>query len=189
MSIQRRMPVQSRAKATCDAILTAAARVLEDHGDAAFTTNRVADRAGVSIGSLYQYYPNKESILVALAERAERDLPSRETLNQASRMEQVSPLRLGIRNYIGLLPDSPIARSHALEAVVSHRGVEGVARETDQRFEDSGLFGGLSANERFVLSRAITGVVQAAVREGHRDLKSRSFEDALVALARGFLQR
>jgi len=46
----------------------AAARVFEERGYAGATTNRIAERAGVSIGSLYQYFPNKESILAVLLE-------------------------------------------------------------------------------------------------------------------------
>lgn len=65
----RRTPVQSRSKETVEAILEAAAQVFERHGYAAGTTNRVAERAGVSIGSLYQYFPSKDAILVALTER------------------------------------------------------------------------------------------------------------------------
>ena len=52
-----------------DAILEGAARVFAEQGFAAGTTNRIAERAGVSVGSLYEYFPNKESILVALVER------------------------------------------------------------------------------------------------------------------------
>lgn len=50
-------------------ILEAATRVLERDGAAAFNTNRVAERAGISVGSLYQYYPNKAALLFALQER------------------------------------------------------------------------------------------------------------------------
>jgi len=50
-------------------LLEGAARVLLRDGAGAFTTNRVAEAAGVSIGSLYQYYPNKVSLLLALHER------------------------------------------------------------------------------------------------------------------------
>ena len=62
----RKLPKQPRSEATVEAILEAAAQVFEHHGYAAGTTNRIAERAGVSIGSLYQYFPNKDAILVAL---------------------------------------------------------------------------------------------------------------------------
>jgi AcrR family transcriptional regulator len=65
----RRLPRQTRSEATVEAILQAAAQVFEHHGYAAGTTNRIAARAGVSIGSLYQYFPNKDAILVALVHR------------------------------------------------------------------------------------------------------------------------
>jgi AcrR family transcriptional regulator len=54
-------------------ILEAAARVLEEDGPAGFNTNRVAERAGVSVGSLYQYYPNKAALLFRLHELESAD--------------------------------------------------------------------------------------------------------------------
>lgn len=65
----RKTPRQERARRTVEAILEAAAQVFERRGYAAGTTDAIAERAGVSIGSLYQYFPNKDAILVALAER------------------------------------------------------------------------------------------------------------------------
>ena len=65
----RKTPVQARSQATVDTILDAAARVLVRDGYGAFTTNRVAARAGVSVGSLYQYFPNKEALLAKLKAR------------------------------------------------------------------------------------------------------------------------
>ncbi|MEV5822402.1 TetR/AcrR family transcriptional regulator [Micromonospora haikouensis] len=62
----RRTPRQVRAELTRKRILTAAAHVFAEHGYAAGTTNRIAERARVSIGSLYQYFPNKDAILAAL---------------------------------------------------------------------------------------------------------------------------
>jgi len=74
----RRKPRQARSQATVEVILTAAARVFARSGYAATTTNHVAAKAGVSIGSLYEYFPSKDAILVALTERhvdeAEREL-------------------------------------------------------------------------------------------------------------------
>ena len=65
----RKSPSQERSRQTVDAIIEAAAQVFERHGYAGGTTNRIAERAGVSIGSLYQYFPNKEAILAVLLER------------------------------------------------------------------------------------------------------------------------
>ncbi|MET1075199.1 MAG: TetR/AcrR family transcriptional regulator [Umezawaea sp.] len=65
----RKQPRQARAEATRQRILTAAAHVFAEHGYAAGTTNRIAEHAGVSIGSLYQYYPGKDAILVELLSR------------------------------------------------------------------------------------------------------------------------
>jgi len=62
----RRKPRQVRAELTRDRILTAAAHVFAEHGYAAGTTNRIAERARVSIGSLYQYFPNKDAILAEI---------------------------------------------------------------------------------------------------------------------------
>jgi AcrR family transcriptional regulator len=65
----RRKPRQVRAELTRDRILTAAAHVFSEHGYAAGTTNRIAEQARVSIGSLYQYFPNKDAILAELMVR------------------------------------------------------------------------------------------------------------------------
>jgi AcrR family transcriptional regulator len=65
----RKRPVQPRAVETVSAILEAAAQILEAHGLDAFNTNAVAERAGVSIGSLYQYFPGKDALLIALMRR------------------------------------------------------------------------------------------------------------------------
>lgn len=65
----RKRPVQERSRLTVEAVLDAAIQVFEQYGYAAGTTARIAERAGVSVGSLYQYFPNKDAILVALAER------------------------------------------------------------------------------------------------------------------------
>lgn len=65
----RRKPSQERSRQTVDAILEAAAQVFEERGLAGGTTDRVAARAGVSVGSLYQYFPDKKALLAALALR------------------------------------------------------------------------------------------------------------------------
>lgn len=64
----RKLPQQDRSKVTVEAILTATARILTSEGYDKATTNRIAELAGVSIGSLYQYFPSKEALVTSLAE-------------------------------------------------------------------------------------------------------------------------
>src|SRR5450432_4174266 len=62
----RKSPRQERARVTVDAILTATTQVLLNEGLDSVSTSRIAAVAGVSIGTLYQYFPNKESLLCGL---------------------------------------------------------------------------------------------------------------------------
>lgn len=70
----RKLPRQERAAVTVAAILEAAAHILETGGFDAYTTNAIAARAGVSIGSLYQYFPNKTALTQALIAREDKAL-------------------------------------------------------------------------------------------------------------------
>jgi AcrR family transcriptional regulator len=67
--IRRRQPTQKRAQETVNAILDAVIRLLKRGGASSITTNSIAEAAGVSIGSVYQYFPNKRAIFIALHER------------------------------------------------------------------------------------------------------------------------
>ncbi|PID37533.1 MAG: hypothetical protein CSB49_08945 [Proteobacteria bacterium] len=70
----KRRPRQERARLTCEAILEAAGQILVRDGYARASTNRIARRAGVSIGSLYQYFRNKEEIFLTLLEDHRRQM-------------------------------------------------------------------------------------------------------------------
>jgi AcrR family transcriptional regulator len=67
--LPRKAPAQRRSRETVARILDAAARILIADGYAAASTNRIAEEAGLSPGSLYQYFPNKDAIVVATVER------------------------------------------------------------------------------------------------------------------------
>ena len=66
---RRKTPIQARSTVTVEAISEAAIQVLLSRGAERLTTTRVAERAGVSVGTLYQYYPNKRSLLFAVMEQ------------------------------------------------------------------------------------------------------------------------
>lgn len=65
----RKSPRQERSRAMVDVLLEAAIRVLLEDGYEAMTTAGIAERAGVSVGSLYQYFPNKEALVASIVER------------------------------------------------------------------------------------------------------------------------
>ncbi|WP_437778204.1 TetR/AcrR family transcriptional regulator [Sorangium sp. So ce1097] len=65
----RKAPRQARSRFLVDTIVEAAARVFDEHGYEGANTNRVARTAGVSVGSVYQYFPNKDALVTALHER------------------------------------------------------------------------------------------------------------------------
>jgi AcrR family transcriptional regulator len=68
----RKRASQQRSRATVDALIEATARILVSEGFDKASTNRIAEVAGVSVGSLYQYFPSKEALTLAVAERHNR---------------------------------------------------------------------------------------------------------------------
>jgi len=117
----RKTPRQDRARFTVDAILEAAAYILARDGWDRLTTNRVAERAGVNIASLYQYFPNKESIVAELQRR------HRTRIRQASpdiRPALAAPRDL--RGRLRALVDAAV-REHRVEPAL-HRMFEDLPR-------------------------------------------------------------
>ena len=101
----RKRPTQHRSKATVDTILTATARILIKLGFDGLTTNAVAEAAGVSIGSLYQYFPNKEALVAALIED-QLDIKNAQMIAELGRVARLpigeacrAMIELTIRNY------------------------------------------------------------------------------------------
>ncbi|MDX3660121.1 TetR/AcrR family transcriptional regulator [Streptomyces sp. ID05-26A] len=132
----RRKPRQVRAELTRDRILTAAAHVFSEHGYAAGTTNRIAERARVSIGSLYQYFPNKDSILAELMVRH----IDRGTWTQADRLDfspgsLESVVRALVRDAIDHHRDDPqLLRIMIEEGQFSAELRDTLARHSEHRF-------------------------------------------------------
>jgi AcrR family transcriptional regulator len=90
----RKNPSQARSAETVSFIIEAAARILETAGHDGFSTNAVASTAGVSIGTLYQYFPNKDAIVGALLDREAAQLlvGTEDALEQPTAEEALSVL-------------------------------------------------------------------------------------------------
>jgi AcrR family transcriptional regulator len=105
----RKTPVQARSAVTVEAISEAAIQVLLTHGGDRLTTTRVAERAGVSVGTLYQYYPNKESLLAAVVENhLEKMIVAVETACEQARHKPLSEM---IRNVVEAFVDAKMSRA------------------------------------------------------------------------------
>ncbi|MGH7440591.1 MAG: TetR/AcrR family transcriptional regulator [Polyangiaceae bacterium] len=97
----RKKPKQERSQATVDAILQATARVLCATGYDRASTNRIALAAGVSVGSLYQYFPSKEALVAALVERHVDEMTSLVKTKLAEVFD--APLASAVETIIGAM--------------------------------------------------------------------------------------
>jgi AcrR family transcriptional regulator len=190
----RKEPRQARSRATVEAILEAAARILDRQGWARFTTNAVADAAGVSIGSLYQYFPNKLALTEAILRRHFDDVLAalRIADEHTSRGARIEGLVSGM---IAAHSVHPSLHRVLLEDVPRGR----ISKSVHQKFESEylNLYTKLieasersGANRRselraHVLSSAIEGVVHDAARTG--TLGSLALKQELVHLVDAYL--
>ncbi|HEY1012422.1 MAG TPA: TetR/AcrR family transcriptional regulator [Herpetosiphonaceae bacterium] len=132
---RRREPVQERSKQLVAWILDAAVQVYDQRGYAAATTTRIAERAGISVGSLYQYFPDKHAILVALAERhiAEgRELALRllgEALREPPPLEAL--IRLFVAEFLALHRANPTLHRLLFEEIPLPASVRARLREAE----------------------------------------------------------
>lgn len=115
----RKSASQERAKMTVEAILDATARVLVREGYARTSTNRIATVAGVSIGSLYQYFPNKESLVAALVARHNRKILSllENTMQECTSEDLNSTMRELVRAMIAAYRVDPELHRILMEEV------------------------------------------------------------------------
>lgn len=186
----RRIPRQARAASTVDAILTAALQLLEAGGVEQLTTNHVAERAGVSVGTVYQYFADKQAILSALAERraaAVRDGIAQMLIAQPD-LGTVRPI---VRALMTGFEGSAGTRRALLDALF-HRGGEGVLQQHHQAFfaaiaGKARLDVSLTPESAFVLTHAAVGLLRAASAEPELGLDPQALENELVRLMEAYL--
>ena len=192
----RKTPVQVRSQQTIEVILEATAQVLEENAGA--STNRIAERAGFSIGTLYQYFPNREAILAAMAEREQARILKGITaaLADLDPEEPEAALRAALRHFLQAFQSRQKLRRQiiltllpAMPDALRGQMVDAVLGEAMNILRDrcAGKFRQLGPTARFVLTRSVMGVVRAAVVEGTIDLRDPALESELVTLMLGFL--
>ncbi|MCI3131406.1 TetR/AcrR family transcriptional regulator [Phenylobacterium aquaticum] len=187
---QRRSPRQARAGATVDAILEAALQLLEAEGPARFNTNRIAERAGVSIGTLYQYFGGRQDILGALAERraaAVRDHIAATVIAQPT----LGSVRTIVRALMASFQGEPETRRAMMDALIE-RGGEGALLAHHQAFlaaieGRAKLSVELTPETAFVLTHAAIGLLRAAAAEPGLGLDPQALEDELVRLMESYI--
>jgi AcrR family transcriptional regulator len=190
----RKAPRQARSKATVDAIVEAGARILTTFGSAAFSTNQVADSAGVSIGSLYQYFPDKHTIVEAIRSRHLDDVLV--AVRAASGCSGTPRVRVAclVDGLIAVHARQPGLHRVLMELAPPHAGAastDAFEREYLAAYGDvvAALRGRLpAARERAmaaVLSGAIEGAIHAAARDG--SVASSRFRRELADLVVAYL--
>lgn len=205
-SVARRTPVQERAQRTRLLILETAVQVLEEDGLERFNTNRLAERSGFSVGTIYQYFANKQAILAALShyERERRIGLIRQAMrrhdvaapgssaNDAD--EQLERVRKVVRIILNVFDGRHRARRVMADLALQAGHREVLNRPLAQLAamltigSDTRHSRALSDTDAFVLTRAIAGVLRAALAKDPRLLKQPAFEDALIAMIVGFLR-
>lgn len=164
----RRTPRQSRSLATRDAIVEAAARVFAEHGLKRATTARVAEVAGVSPGSMYQYFPSKDALVTAIYER-EAERSHREFLALVAELGTDDLPRL-IRAFVASSVDA-LERDRALNRVL-----------LDELPRVSGARSMRSADE--VATRSLRALLEAAREQVH--VRDRDAAALLLVRASGY---
>ncbi|MGH7272107.1 MAG: TetR/AcrR family transcriptional regulator [Polyangiaceae bacterium] len=172
--LQRKSPKQVRSRETVGAILEAAARILVRHGYTGANTNRIAEDAGISVGSLYQYFPSKDAIVVELFRRyrarvVETVARHMDGVDRANIETRIHDLLRSLIEAQGLYP--------GLHAILIEQVLRTSARAEMMGFEErveailvealGTLFNGVSPSDHeivaFLLLRTVMAITHAAV--------------------------
>lgn len=186
----RRTPRQQRSREIVDSILEAGRRLLAEGGEAALTTNRIAERAGVSVGSLYRYFPNKEAVVAAIC-----DVSTGQDLAEVSAALH-EPDERPLREWLVSIVDYQLERHRRLLELgrevyrdqhrefslarrMGAREVERRIRETLERHRDEVRPRDLD-QAAFVVARGISSIVRRALEEAPERLDQPAFRETLV---------
>jgi AcrR family transcriptional regulator len=194
----RKIPVQARAAVTVEAIFEATIQVLLSHGPERLTTTRVAQRAGVSVGTLYQYFPNKQSLLFAVLEdHLDKVAAAVELACERARGKRLSEM---VQHVVEKFVDAKMQRtdiSTALYRVSAEVGGPALVKRTAERSRraleavlktapDAAL-----QPERFAIQMmfsAMAGATRSVLEAGATPMMVQKLREHLVLLCKSYMR-
>jgi AcrR family transcriptional regulator len=195
-SAMRKTPLQARSRVTIDAILDAAAHILGERGWSGLTTNAVADVAGVSIGSLYQYFPNKLALIEAVRRRHFDEVllvlraGGDERTTRKGRIAALIDGMIAVHSrypaaHRVLIEESPRGKdsrdAHDVFATECQKSYEALFKTNARGMADNAFVGAQ------VLAGAVAGTVHEAARRG--TLASPLFRREFITLVEAYLSK
>lgn len=198
----RKRPVQSRSQRTVEAIFKATAQIVDKEGLAALSTNKIAETAGFSVGTLYQYFSSKEAVLQAMIDderqriQAEMQTMLNEVLEGTSDPQKV--LRLRIRALIKALGTGDRLSRTIVRMAWQMDLTDGAMQSRQEGAQRLLLAWELIADRAalrmptqamsFIATRAVMGVIRSASLENSPLLGTQVFEDELVRMVWDFIR-
>lgn len=193
----RKTPVQARSTVTVQAINEATIQVLLNDGAESLTTTRVAERAGVSVGTLYQYYPNKQALLCAVLEAHMNKVS--DAVEGACRRARGKPTAEVVRDVVEAFVDAKMERtdiSTALYRIAAEIDGPALVRRALQRSLkalESALKtspDAVSGDEKFavqMLFGAMTGTTKSVLEAGASTTMVKNLRRHLVLLCQSYV--
>ncbi len=195
----KKRPKQARSRFTVEALLEAAARVLEQEGYDRASTNRIAEVAGVNIASLYQYFPNKDALIGALIDRHLASVQSETAamLEDFRKAPIEQAIRFAVQAHLSLHRANPsfhrallqeVPRVERLNPVIALRRtmVELLAAVLEARKKEIDVVDLQQA--AFILVQLVDGLTQAAILERPDYVADETYVDEIVRLAAHLLR-
>lgn len=197
----RKLPTQERAQRTIETIFQATAQIVESEGEGGLTTNKVAKKAGFSIGTLYQYFPSKEAILLAMINRERRRVLDELQAMMKRAVEERRDGHAAVRELVHTLVESFGSGPKHKRAMIRlawrmdhHENITQALREAAERnmfalsqLKDPALRTPTPAM-MFVATRAVMGAIRSASLEDSPLLGTPEFEDELVRMVLGVIK-
>ncbi|WP_413626459.1 TetR/AcrR family transcriptional regulator [Luteibacter sp. Lutesp34] len=198
-SVRRRKPLQQRSQLKVSLILEATMQLLDRSDIESVTTNAIAEKAGVSIGTLYQYFDGKQAVLDVLIDREIGGLSDR--ILAVVQQTPAQSVADRIRMIVAAVADTYGGRRRVHRMLLSHALSQGTATRlrplfasltheltASQRADDARATKRFTPSEAFVLTHAMAGVLRGLATAVELTVPREEIEEALTRLVQGFLR-